>query len=258
MLAALALAADDVREDADARAIVDASGYAGTVIVRDLDNGGYVAGHAELADRQVIPASTFKIFNSLVALETGVVASPQAVIKWDGVVRERKELNRDLDLKTAFRLSAVPHYQEIARRIGQERMQSYVDKTGYGNRDISGGIDQFWLDGGLRISPRQQVDFLARLYRDDLPFSKRTMAMVREIMINEQTPAYTLRAKTGWGIPEPGHDVGWWVGWVEGDTGAHAFAGMIETDARRDDFITARITMTRNVLVSLGILHEEP
>jgi beta-lactamase class D len=102
-----------VREFSPARATIDATGFAGTVLVYDANQNSYAAGHAERIDRRLIPASTFKILNSLVALEAGVIADQRTVIKWDGVARERTEVNRDLDLQAAFRLSAVPHYQAL-------------------------------------------------------------------------------------------------------------------------------------------------
>ena len=106
------------REISSARESIDATGFVGAVLVYDLNENSYLAGHAERVDRRLIPASTFKIFNSLVALETGVIVDQDAVIKWDGITRDRSELNRDLGLQTAFRLSTVPHFQELARRIG--------------------------------------------------------------------------------------------------------------------------------------------
>ena len=123
----------------------------------------YLAGDAALAQQRFIPASTFKIFSALVALETGVIADISTVMPWDGVVRGRTELNQDLTLLEGFRLSAVPHFQALVREIGAQRMQQHIDAVGYGNRDISGGIDQFWLTGALRISPLEQVQFLQRL-----------------------------------------------------------------------------------------------
>jgi len=123
----------------------------------------------------MLPASTFKIPNSVIALETGVVGDPDKdIFRWDGVVRSIEAWNRDHTLRSAIAASAVPVYQEIARRIGADRMQKFVDLFGYGNRDIGGGIDQFWLTGNLRISPVQQIDFVDRLRRGTLPVSKRS------------------------------------------------------------------------------------
>jgi len=243
-----------VRELPLAREAIDGTGFAGTVVTHDASARTYEAGHAERADRRLIPASTFKIFSSLVALETGVVADEHTVIPWDGVTRSRAELNQDLDLQTAFRVSAVPHYQALVRRIGAERMQQFIDAVGYGNRDISGGIDQFWLTGGLRISPREQVDFLARLARGDLPFSAATQATVREMMVSERTAEYTLHAKTGWAVLPEAQHVGWWVGWVSGEAGTRFFATVLEATSPGESFGPTRLEVTRNVLEQLGVL----
>lgn len=237
-----------------ARQAIDATGFNGAMLIYDSRQNRYQAGHAERIDRQLVPASTFKIFNSLVALETGVVAGAETVIRWDGIVRERTELNRDLDFRTAFRISALPHYQELARRIGLDRMQQFIDTVGYGNRDLSGGIDQFWLTGGLRISPREQVDFITRLYRGDLPFSQETMATVREMMVNERTDSQVLRAKTGWAILPEAANVGWWVGWVEHESKVFVFATVLEATSPDGTFGTARQVVTRRVLENIGVL----
>lgn len=282
-LQAQAPAGDPVRELPAARASIHATGFDGTVLVRSLrpdpdDDGGqprsrdpgsrdfptelgaetFGAGHAERVDRRLIPASTFKIFNSLVAIETGVVAGPDTNLEWDGITRGRTELNRDLDLRTAFRISAVPHYQELARQIGPERMQEFIDAVGYGNRDISGGIDQFWLTGDLRISPREQVHFLTRLLRDELPFSPGTMAMVREMMETERTARHLVRSKTGWAVGPDDRNVGWWVGWVERGSDVHVFATVLEATTPDETFGPEREAVTRRVLEELGVLESEP
>ncbi len=236
------------------RSNLDATGFVGTVLVYNLNDNSYQAAHAERIERPLIPASTFKILNSLIALETGVVADEGTVIPWDGIVSVRRELNRDLDLQTAFRLSSVAHYQELARRIGSERMQQFIDAVDYGNRDISGGTDQFWLTGGLRISPREQIDFLRRLYRGDLPFSVVTIDTVKEMMAAERTSDYAIRAKTGWAVLPEDSNVGWWVGWVERGDQVDFFATVLEASAPDETFGPTREDITRTVLVELGVL----
>jgi beta-lactamase class D len=241
-----------------ARAAMDETGFRGAILILDVNGGVLTAGHGERIDDRLIPASTFKIFSSLVALETGVIADGDAVIEWDGITRSRSETNRDLDLRTAFQISAVPHYQELVRRVGVERMQHYIDAVGYGNQDISGGVDEFWLTGALRISPREQVDLLVRLYRGDLPFSQRTMAEVRRIMEAEGPVGYTLRAKTGWAQLPGEENVGWWVGWVERDSRVHMFATVLEGTAPDASFGPSRQGVTLQVLEALGILESGP
>ena len=239
-------------------AATGAAGVNGSTLIADARTGALVAGHAERVDRPLIPASTFKIISALVALETGVIADAQTVIPWDSVVRDRPEINRDLDLQTAFRLSAVPHFQSLVRRIGSVRMQQALDTIGYGNRNIGGGIDQFWLTGALRISPRGQVAVLTRLLHDDLPVSRRTMAIVRAMMVNEATASYTIRAKTGLTTPPGSETVGWWVGWVERGPAVHVFATALEAGAPTAGFNAQRLAVTRCALQALSILSDGP
>lgn len=160
------------------------------------------------------PASTFKIFNALVALETGVAPDDNYLIKWDSVVRDIPAWNKDLTLREAFQASAVPYFREIARRIGKQDMQHYLDTVNYGNRTIGSAIDSFWLDNSLQISADEQLGFVKRLYFNELPFSERSQRIVRSMMLFEDSTEYKLYYKTGWG-QLPDHDLLWIVGFAE-------------------------------------------
>lgn len=225
----------------------------GSFLLYDMNKDKYLYFDSARCNTRFIPASTFKIFNSLVSLETGVIADENEVIKWDGIKRSIESWNQDLNMRLAIKYSAVWFYQELARRVGQELMQHYIDTVGYGNRDISGGIDRFWLDGGLRISQFEQIEFLKKLYNNSLPFSQRTMNIVKDIMLNEDTPGYRLRAKTGWGDVN-NINYGWWVGWVEKNDNAYFFAVNIESEEPTDNFIRGRIEITKKILKELNIL----
>lgn len=260
LLAVIALASGPsaqpapIEELSSLRSILDATGFSGTVLLYDSKADRLSAINAGTADTRRIPASTFKIFNALVAVDAGILVDARTVMRWDGVTRERTEWNRDLDLKTAFRVSAVPHFQALARRIGVEGMQRAIDAAGYGNRDLGGGLDRFWLAGDLRISPREQIQLLVRLHRSELPFSTHAMAVVREIMEVERTSAFVLRAKTGWATHPDGRHVGWWVGWVERGAEVTFFASVIESPTDHPSFGDARTAVPRAVLRALHIL----
>ena len=175
-----------------------ALGTTGTFVGYKVDDYLIIASDKVRSGEGQLPASTFKIPNSIIALETGVVEDPDKdVFKWDGVTRSIEAWNKDHTLRSAIAVSAVPVYQEIARRIGPERMQKYVDLFDYGNRDIGGGIDQFWLTGNLRIDPIQQIDFLDRLRRGVLPVSKRSQELTRDILTVTKVGDATLRTKSG-------------------------------------------------------------
>ena len=241
-------------EDSDAARIgqlFHAAGVDGTFILYNLQAGTYTGHNADRWDSAYLPASTFKIFNALVALETGVIKDEHTVIPWDSTVHPREEWNRDHTLATGFKASTVWFYQELARRIGGVCMQRYLDSVGYGNRVMGGPIDRFWLGGGLRITPREQVGFLVRLYNDALPFAPEVMHTVKEIMIVEQAPGYILRAKTGYsGGRAP--QAGWYVGYVERADGVYFFA--TELDIRKDEDVPKRVELSRKILGELGII----
>ena len=143
-----------------------------------------------------LPASTFKIFNSLAALESAVASDDQLVIKWDSVPR-RPEWDKAMTMNEAFKVSCVPYYQEIARRVGPIKMQHYLDTVKYGNMNMGGSIDNFWLNDSLKISADEQIGFLKRLYFCELPMSERSQRIVKVMMLQEQTPEYNLYYKTG-------------------------------------------------------------
>ena len=197
-------------EKNDWKAIYDNYGVNGCMVIYNMDKNEYLLYNKERCKQLFPPASTFKVLNSLIALETSVIKDENEVIPWDSVNRQYDKWNMDQTLRTAIKYSAVWAYQELARRIGEKRMQFYIDTVKYGNCNISGGIDQFWLNGALRISPLEQVEFLRRLYSDDLPFSQRNLDIVKDIMINDNTGNYVLRGKTGWA-----DDTGWYVGYLE-------------------------------------------
>lgn len=227
------------------------AGVEGTFILYNLQQDQYLVYNSKRANTRFLPASTFKIFNSLVALELGAVRDENQVLKWDGVTRKFPEWNKDQTMRTAIKDSVIWFYQEMARRIGQERMQCYINLTNYGNRNISGGIDQFWLRGGLRISAKEQIDFLMNLYHNQLPFSQKTMDTVKDILINEQTNSYVLRGKTGW-LWDISPEQGWYVGYLERGDRVYFFA--INIDMSRPEDRQARIGITKQILQDMSLL----
>src|SRR6476646_3774341 len=156
---------------------------------------------ARYRDSIFLPASTFKIVNSLIGLQTGRITNDSMVIKWDGIKRPVEAWNQDLTMYKAFRVSAVPYYQEVARRIGKDTMQYWLDTLKYGTAKIKTAIDTFWLDNSLKITPDEELGLVKKLYFDELkPFFKTYQEMVKRAMLFESEPAYRLGYKTGWGF----------------------------------------------------------
>ena len=202
-------------------------------------------------DSAFLPASTFKIVNSLVGIETGVISNENMVIRWDGVHR-RPEWDKDLTMKEAFAVSAVPYYQEVARRIGKDTMQHWLDTLHYGSTKIKSKIDTFWLDNSLKITPDEQLGLAISLYFDKLPFQKRTMDIVKATMVRENNSAYTLSYKTGYGYAPNGNAVGWVVGWIEENKHPYFFVLNIEGSHDMDPEI--RVKMVKDMLGTQSLL----
>jgi beta-lactamase class D len=242
----------EIREDL-ARRFADED-TVGTFVGYKVDDYLVIASDKNRSGEAVLPASTFKIPNSVIALETGVVGDPDKdVFKWDGAVRSIEGWNRDHTLRSAIAASAVPVYQEIARRIGAERMQKYVDLFEYGNRDIGGGIDQFWLSGSLRIDPVQQIDFVDRLRRGVLPVSKRSQELVRDILPVTKAGDTIIRAKTGLVGAEVGKPtLGWLVGWAEKGSASTVFA--LNLDIREPRHTADRMKLAQQCLTDIGAI----
>ncbi len=227
-------------------------GYKGSFVMYETGRERYVYFNPDRCAKRFSPASTFKILNSLIGLETGVLKDDSTEFAWDGVKRDIPSWNRDHTLKSAFANSVVWYYRKLARMIGTKKMKMYIDSCSYGNRDISGGIDKFWLDGGLAISQEDQIDFLLKLYRNQLPFSKRSMDIVKKIMINEENDKYVIRGKTG---ASPMDNIGWYVGWVEKDGKAYIFALNIEAkNGMTKEFLSDRVKITKDILENLGVI----
>lgn len=224
----------------------------GVFVLLDREEDRFITNDPLRARRPFLPASTFKILNSLISLEVGAVADELEVVKWDGTDRGSPGWNRDHSLESAFKASAVWFYQEMARRIGEDRMAHWVRLAQYGNTDIAGGIDLFWLEGTLRITAEEQVLFLEHLRDGRLPFSQRVQDIVRRVMIVEETPTHVVRAKTGWALRGEEGPTGWYVGWVERDGRAWYFALNCDLPRERDGRVRLRIA--RACLRALSVL----
>lgn len=227
----------------------------GTIALYDSQEGVLGCSDVKRCSAPVTPASTFKIPHSMIALETGVVEDPDTVMPWDHQQYSNENWNRDLTFRDAFRVSCVPCYKAIARKVGEAQEQAWLDKLSYGNRDISGGVDRFWLWGGLRISALQQLDFLRRFDAGTLPISRRTADMVRDIMTLDVTEQYVLRGKTGSAAPpDQPHETYWFVGWLELGERRVFFATLLDGHAPDVDPLTARRRVTERVLRAKGYM----
>jgi beta-lactamase class D len=223
----------------------------GGIYIYDLNKNKYTIYDRRRMDTGFVPASTSKIIHSLIFLDSGTVRDENETLKWDGVKRSVEAWNQDQNLRSALKVSAVWFFVEVSKRLGREKMQKYYDAVGYGNRSTDGFGTDYWNKGNLRITPREQIEFLVKFHQNRLPFSPQVISVVKDIMTEEKTDHYTLRAKTGWSdsfTPQ----VGWWVGYVERGADTYFFA--TEIDINKDEDAAKRKEITRNILKSLKII----
>jgi beta-lactamase class D len=236
----------------------------GSILIYDQNNNSYFGYNIERCNEGFCPASTFKIPNTLIALDTGVVTK-NTVIKWDGKKQPFSLWQKDMTITEAFKLSCVTFYKEVARRIGVKRMKYYLKLFNYGyNVHInSGNIDSFWLDEAqdLTITQFQQIYFLYNLYNFQLPVSEKSMRLTKDIMLYEQGADYKISAKTGW-VQINGRAVTWFVGYVEVDNNVYYFATNVEPkdnsniDCNDYSFAQARINITKDIFLELKIIKD--
>lgn len=224
----------------------------GTFVLYDVTADAYIGHDKARAEKRFIPASTFKIPNTLIGLSVGAVQNVDEVLPYKGDPQPFiKAWVQDMGLRKAIALSNAPIYQELARRIGLERMRDNVSRLGYGNNEIGTTVDNFWLNGPLTISAVEQTRFLARLAKDALPFPKAFQKSVREIILLDRNENWKLYGKTGWqNAPDPG--VGWWVGWVEKNSRFYAFA--LNMDIQKSSDASKRVEIGKACLNALEIL----
>jgi len=244
-----ALAFDAVQSPKLERLFKEA-GVTGTFVLFNVGADRLVAHNLPRAEKRFIPASTFKIPNSLIGLTTGAVQNVDEALPYGGKPQPFKSWEQDMGLRDAIRVSNVPVYQELARRIGLERMRENLAAIPYGNAEIGNEVDTFWLKGPLQISAMEQTVFLAQLAQGALPFPPDAQQSVREIVKLEQKNDRILYGKSGW-LMSTDPDIGWWVGWVTSDEHIFSFALNIDMPDKGD--VAKRVELGKACLRELGI-----
>ncbi|MEJ2406606.1 MAG: class D beta-lactamase [Candidatus Thiodiazotropha sp.] len=240
-----------VAEDQVLAKLFSKQGLEGTIVLSSLHNAQTFIHNNLRANQRFPAASTFKILNTLIALEETVVSGKDEVLKWDGHQYDFSDWNHDQTLESAFKVSCVWCFQKLARQIGAEKYRSYLHTSAYGELREPFDKTTFWLDGALQISALEQVEFLKNVYLRAHPFSASSFDTLRQIMLVETTPDYSLWAKTGWSARvDP--QIGWYVGYVETPKDVWFFAMNIEIREKGD--LPLRQKLTRDAFLAKGVI----
>lgn len=255
---------DNVKQDKSLKKYFDENKADGCFALLDNGTGKFtVYNLSRYRDSSYLPASTFKIVNSLIGLQTGKISSDSMVIKWDGIKRRVADWNKDLTMYEAFRVSSFPYYQEVARRIGKDTMEYWLNVLNYAAKKdkdtakfvIRTRVDTFWLDNSVKITPDVQLGIVKKLYFDQLPFfHKYNQEIVKRAMLFEANSNYKLSYKTGWGFNEKGNNIGWVVGWIEENQHPYFFVLNIESADPNFDMWNIRMKMLKDILKQLGFM----
>ncbi|MDY7092788.1 MAG: penicillin-binding transpeptidase domain-containing protein [Acidobacteriota bacterium] len=215
----------------------------------------YSEGTAERATERFPPCSTFKVPHALIALDLGVVTEESSTKAWDGEAKAYDVWERDQDLASAIRYSVVWYFQQIAQEVNPQRMQTYLDRLDYGNRDISGGQTRFWLTSSLEISPAEQIRFLRQLYKEELPIAKEHQLAVQQMLVQREEDGYQFSGKTGSCLDEKDGPSGWFIGHLRTPEGQEVvFATHVAGETAKGT--TAR-KISLELLRELGLLPAE-
>jgi beta-lactamase class D len=225
----------------------------GCFVLYDEIGNSYVRYNSALCDSGYIPASTFKIPNSLIALEEGIIKDTSEVIRWDGHVWPNKNWNQDQTLRTAIKYSCVWVYVGFAEKIGIEKYSAWLKSFDYGNQNLAGPPSRFWLNGPYRISANQQIEFLRKFYNYSLPVSKRSIDIVKNFIVLEQSDSWKLSGKTGAGMLTDTDYIMWLVGYLEKDNKPYFFAVNFKT-SDFDKSSKARFLITKDILKDLKLI----
>lgn len=232
----------------------------GSTTIYDYRNKKWILSDSIDTNTETLPASTFKVINLLIALETGVIKDENETVKWVGhqdttLYGNRPEIYKDMTVRQAFEVSAGWVFVELAKKIGKERYSQFLKECRYGNGNLSEKGTDFWNFGAFAVSPKNQVEFLVRMYENKLPFAKRNIDILKKVMITEKTENYTLRSKTGW-TRVNGNDTGWWIGYVERKDNVYFFATRIikKRSTVNPDFGQCRKDITKDILKQLHVI----
>ena len=234
-----------LQENPQIKAVFDKHNINGTFVLYNVSENMTIGYNNKRAQEQFIPGSIFKIPNSAIALSERIITNVDTIFyKHRGEKVFLPVWTNDMSLRDAMKHSNVPAFQQIAKTIELRKMQEYLNKFNYGNKKIGDTVDKFWLEGPLKISALEQVDFLQKLFSLESYMSLSIQEQLKDILLLEENNDWKLYGKTGW--PSK---VGWFVGWIEKDNKSYFFA--LNMDLENFEDLHLRQEITEEILVEV-------
>ncbi|WP_185807822.1 BlaR1 family beta-lactam sensor/signal transducer [Lysinibacillus telephonicus] len=227
------------------------TGYDGSFVLYDIQTDQYQIYNKNKSTLRVSPNSTYKIYSALFGLESKIISNENSTIKWNGTQYPFDSWNSEQNLTTAMKNSVTWYFQELDKRTKAGIIHSYLKRINYGNLDMSGGINEFWLESSLKISPVEQVQLLKDLYTNQLGFKEKNIQTVKEAIKLEEKNEKILYGKTGTGTVNGKEINGWFIGYVENGENTYFFATNIQNEENASGERAAEMTLS--ILKDKGI-----
>ena len=235
----------------DLKKYFDSSHVEGSFSFFNNQLGDITVYNMKLDTSRVSPGTSFKILNSLIGIQVGKITTENMVIKTDSAQ------GKGITMKDAFNNSSTPYFQTIARQTGKDTMKFWIDSISYGNKNVSGPVDSFWLNNQLKISPDEQLGFMSKLYFDQLPFQKYAQQIVRDVMLQVDNTLYKLSYATGAGVDENNNSIGWTLGWIEENRHVYFFVTFVRSPDKNLDLKAIGINISKSILKEMGFFKGE-
>lgn len=218
--------------------------YKGSFVLYDNDADTWQIYNKKYATKRVSPNSTYKIYDALIGLETGIISPNHSEMKWNGTEYPIDTWNTDQNLSTAMQNSVNWYFQNIDRQVGISTVQKYMEQMNYGNQNISENFPSYWLESSLKISPVEQVELLRKFYDNEFQFSENNINAVKSVLQISTSDNTTIYGKTGTGRVHNQDVNGWFVGYVEKNGHTYFFATNIQSDKDADGKTASEITFS--------------
>lgn len=237
-------------------------GYDGCFVLYDSAKDMWEIYNKDAAMMRMPPASTYKIYSALFALESGVITKEQSLMPWNGMQYQYEQWNKDQTLESAMQDSVTWYFQSLDYKTGLATIHNYIQTIGYGNQRIGADVSSYWLDSTLKISPVEQVEMLQKLYDNEYPnqfaFSKENTDAIKESILLSKDSLHgqdALYGKTGTQEANGENICGWFVGYLEKEGHPYFFATNIRAEESATGPAAADITLS--ILGELDLWHAE-
>lgn len=198
--------------------------------------------YATTEDKRESPDSTAKPVIALAALEAGVITPRDSVLEWDGTLYTRESWNGDQTLDGAMKNSVNWYFKQLDEKTGMVSLRETYEKLSYGNCDLSSGAGDYWMNGSLKISVREQIEVLKKIWENPGLFQEENVQTLKNSMLVNQGEGYRLYGKTGTGFTEDGGNRGWFIGVLERDGEENLYFAVKITGNAGEDGVAASET----------------